>query len=295
MIMEETKRCPYCGEEILAVAKKCKHCGEWLETKEPEKAKKICPICGELIDKEAEKCPYCKEPVIEKTDSEISSESIIQETPIDNNENMVKTTLGDSYKNDIQSAFWAVMLGGVLTFINFIADIFSSETGGLVGVLIWLDNLIPSWFEPLLDGMGSAYLLWCVAKSIKLQKKAAQIDDNGAFLFLNILSILYLTFNLIKCFDEEGQLRTILLVLLILIAVIQFITGLILNTEKNTRLVFIGKAFLLNVLIMVFTIRTIYKEGYDPMTLQIEFLFDEIIWISAMITAYIYIKSNKND
>ena len=29
--MEETKNCPYCGEEILAGAKKCKHCGEWLD------------------------------------------------------------------------------------------------------------------------------------------------------------------------------------------------------------------------------------------------------------------------
>ena len=52
--MEETKRCPYCGEEILAVAKKCKHCGEWMETKEPEKEKKACPVCGEQIDVDVE-------------------------------------------------------------------------------------------------------------------------------------------------------------------------------------------------------------------------------------------------
>lgn len=62
MIMEETKRCPYCGEEILAVAKKCKHCGEWLEIKEPEKEKKSCPICGEMVEEELETCPYCHEP-----------------------------------------------------------------------------------------------------------------------------------------------------------------------------------------------------------------------------------------
>lgn len=60
--MEETKRCPYCGEVILAVAKKCKHCGEWLKGKEPEKEKNSCPICGELIDADADICAYCKEP-----------------------------------------------------------------------------------------------------------------------------------------------------------------------------------------------------------------------------------------
>lgn len=28
---KETKICPHCGGEVLAVAKKCKHCGTWLE------------------------------------------------------------------------------------------------------------------------------------------------------------------------------------------------------------------------------------------------------------------------
>lgn len=37
--MNETKRCPYCGEEIMASAKKCRHCGEWLVDK-----KYITPI-----------------------------------------------------------------------------------------------------------------------------------------------------------------------------------------------------------------------------------------------------------
>lgn len=29
--MSETKKCPYCAEDILVEAKKCKHCGEYLD------------------------------------------------------------------------------------------------------------------------------------------------------------------------------------------------------------------------------------------------------------------------
>ena len=33
---EETKKCPYCGEEILATAIKCKYCKEWLDENKKE-------------------------------------------------------------------------------------------------------------------------------------------------------------------------------------------------------------------------------------------------------------------
>lgn len=59
--MAETKTCPYCGEEILAVAKKCKHCGEWLVETTPHMIQ--CPICGEDVDSSLDVCPHCDEPL----------------------------------------------------------------------------------------------------------------------------------------------------------------------------------------------------------------------------------------
>lgn len=39
LMEKKIKRCPYCGEEIMAAAKKCKHCGEWLTNKEDSNRK----------------------------------------------------------------------------------------------------------------------------------------------------------------------------------------------------------------------------------------------------------------
>lgn len=43
MEQKEKKLCPYCGKEILAVAKKCKYCGKWLKEQETPTADKAEP------------------------------------------------------------------------------------------------------------------------------------------------------------------------------------------------------------------------------------------------------------
>lgn len=58
--MKDTKICPYCGEEIKAVAKKCRFCGQWLD----EETSETAPI--QVVEPETE--PLVEKPASKETD-----------------------------------------------------------------------------------------------------------------------------------------------------------------------------------------------------------------------------------
>lgn len=79
--MEDTKICPYCGEEIKAVAKKCRFCGQWLNEDTNEVATKgeevkpqdVAPVEQVAPNEEAEEDKATDTVVPSKPDCETSS------------------------------------------------------------------------------------------------------------------------------------------------------------------------------------------------------------------------------
>ena len=125
--MEKTKTCPYCGEEILAVAKKCKHCGEWLEDRNIQtndtanqsqaypptdiseeqnpvtntsNKEVICPYCGETNNAGDISCKKCGSYFIKPQSNKIIEDEDDDEQEYEFNEENANNKKRNKIKNE---------------------------------------------------------------------------------------------------------------------------------------------------------------------------------------------------
>ena len=137
-----TKQCPFCGEEILEVAKKCKHCGEWLDKATATVHKKMteCPFCAEEIEDGLDVCPVCKESIAKKQ------------------ENTFRENIHSANKPNYELLSWMCNIAIVCEIISGIQSI-GLNTKGTSGPFVSIANFIPEWVILTCCGVLFVYLL----------------------------------------------------------------------------------------------------------------------------------------
>jgi len=142
---KETKTCPFCGEEILAVAKKCKHCGEWLDKQKEEIEQTIqCPVCGEDISANATVCEHCGEQIQKESDTIRKNET--NELPLE----LKKYNWGPLCSSFIWGFFNGMPKNILITFIVLwvccLIPVINILTGlGSLGLQIWAGTKGNEW------------------------------------------------------------------------------------------------------------------------------------------------------
>ena len=290
---DKLKKCPYCGHEIMAMARKCRHCGMWIDGDDDLMTE--CPACGEKVDKRSKVCPYCQEPLPEEVTSDAPA------TPMPGGETSEKaeagqpelTADGDNLRRPDNifrfhkgfgsyyswGCFFLVFLmifGEAVGMVDYYKSFtgtneFGVENAGAAGHFIYALEVIPDWLATLMSEGG---LLFCFAVIYSKLKKCYK-PMSGQLITLIVLQAV----NLLLSLTDQYVLSIVSgLAVLVMLTIV----GATLRKNYDGSLKTLGTWFIIYMLVQLVGVIYIYVS-YSSGDLSLFFL---IVLLVATLLCY---------
>lgn len=244
-MINNTKQCPFCGEEIQATAKKCRHCGEWLEDS-----------VSNTQNQATTEIPFQGDSNNHKTEV-----------------NYLKTPISDF----VPILFWT---GVIATFISM-----SHQSGVcyLTNPQKWLQIMqwatyIPEWVADLLSGLVDTIFAYALYIGMKQQTRpmSGLLITNIIITILIYISTLFS--GLIKEDDDFGMIILILTALVAFIVLVMI--GIQFIRHFNGLLNKLGWGILASLIIGIPAIALISEDEFSMTNTIVSFIQ---FWITSYV------------
>lgn len=236
-MINDKKKCPFCGEEIQATAKKCRHCGEWLEDS-----------VSNTNNQATTEIPFQGDSNNHKTEV-----------------NYLKTPISDF----VPILFWT---GVIATFISM-----SHQSGVcyLTNPHKWLQIMqwatyIPEWVADLLSGLVDTIFAYALYIGMKQQTRpmSGLLITNIIITILIYISTLFS--GLIKEDDDFGMIILILTTLVAFIVLVMI--GIQFIRHFNGLLNKLGWGMLALLIIIISTATLISEDEFSITNTIVSFI-----------------------